>query len=209
MLAWRCQASAAHRRSHGHDVCADRMQDGSIMLAFGRRYGLIGRNGAPHLHPSASRCPACEDCRSRLGAAHGPPPLLKRGARAGTGKTTFLRALATRQIKGIPANCQILHVEQEARPALAAEAGQAGRQSSVASAAGRLAGSATSPPATCRQQHRTDTRRHDCLCPRHCALPARTLASFGMLFCHSHDVVTSLLGLYRPRNEQPAARARR
>jgi hypothetical protein len=23
------------------------MQDGSIMLAFGRRYGLIGRNGAP------------------------------------------------------------------------------------------------------------------------------------------------------------------
>jgi len=32
----------------------------------------------------------------------------------GTGKTTLLRALAARQIKGIPANCQILHVEQEA-----------------------------------------------------------------------------------------------
>jgi ATPase subunit of ABC transporter with duplicated ATPase domains len=45
------------------------------MLAFGRRYGLIGRNG--------------------------------------TGKTTLLRAMAGHQIKGIPANCQILHVEQE------------------------------------------------------------------------------------------------
>ena len=45
------------------------------MLAYGRRYGLIGRNG--------------------------------------TGKTTFLRALAAHQIKGIPPTCQILHVEQE------------------------------------------------------------------------------------------------
>jgi hypothetical protein len=50
-------------------------QDASVMLAFGRRYGLIGRNG--------------------------------------TGKTTLLRAMAGHQIKGIPANCQILHVEQE------------------------------------------------------------------------------------------------
>ena len=31
----------------------------------------------------------------------------------GTGKTTLLRALAAHQIKGIPDNCQILHVEQE------------------------------------------------------------------------------------------------
>lgn len=53
------------------------LQDASLMLAFGRRYGLVGRNG--------------------------------------TGKTTLLRAMAGHQIKGIPANCQILHVEQEAR----------------------------------------------------------------------------------------------
>lgn len=33
--------------------------------------------------------------------------------RNGTGKTTFLRALASRNIPGIPSNCQILHVEQE------------------------------------------------------------------------------------------------
>jgi ATP-binding cassette subfamily F protein 3 len=30
-----------------------------------------------------------------------------------TGKTTFLRALAARDIKGLPSNCQVLHVEQE------------------------------------------------------------------------------------------------
>lgn len=33
--------------------------------------------------------------------------------RNGTGKTTFLRALATRQVPGLPENCQVLHVEQE------------------------------------------------------------------------------------------------
>lgn len=33
--------------------------------------------------------------------------------RNGTGKTTLLRHLAQRAIKGIPSNCQILHVEQE------------------------------------------------------------------------------------------------
>lgn len=33
--------------------------------------------------------------------------------RNGTGKTTLLRALAARQIAGIPVNCQVLHVEQE------------------------------------------------------------------------------------------------
>ncbi|KFM22419.1 ABC transporter F family member 3 [Auxenochlorella protothecoides] len=33
--------------------------------------------------------------------------------RNGTGKTTFLRALAEGEIKGVPANCQVLHVEQE------------------------------------------------------------------------------------------------
>ncbi|GAB4813067.1 hypothetical protein N2152v2_000113 [Parachlorella kessleri] len=51
------------------------IQDANITLAYGRRYGLVGRNG--------------------------------------TGKTTFLRALATKAIAGIPSNCQILHVEQE------------------------------------------------------------------------------------------------
>jgi ATP-binding cassette, subfamily F, member 3 len=46
-----------------------------VTLAFGRRYGLIGRNG--------------------------------------TGKTTFLKALAKREVPGLPDTCQILHVEQE------------------------------------------------------------------------------------------------
>jgi len=51
------------------------VQDATVTMAFGRRYGLVGRNG--------------------------------------TGKTTLLRAMAQHQIKGIPENCQILHVEQE------------------------------------------------------------------------------------------------
>lgn len=54
------------------------MQDATVTMAFGRRYGLVGRNG--------------------------------------TGKTTLLRAMAYHQIKGIPENCQILHVEQEVGP---------------------------------------------------------------------------------------------
>ncbi|KAF6253822.1 hypothetical protein COO60DRAFT_386745 [Scenedesmus sp. NREL 46B-D3] len=33
--------------------------------------------------------------------------------RNGTGKTTFLRALSTREIPGLPPSCQVLHVEQE------------------------------------------------------------------------------------------------
>jgi hypothetical protein len=47
-----------------------------------------------------------------------PPPLAARYGlvgRNGTGKTTLLRHLAQRQLKGIPDNCQILHVEQEVR----------------------------------------------------------------------------------------------
>lgn len=51
------------------------VEDGELMLAFGRRYGLVGRNG--------------------------------------TGKTTFLRALASGEIKGLPKQAQVLHVEQE------------------------------------------------------------------------------------------------
>ncbi len=35
--------------------------------------------------------------------------------RNGTGKTTLLRHLNQKAIKGIPDNCQILHVEQEVR----------------------------------------------------------------------------------------------
>lgn len=50
------------------------IEDG-VTLAYGRRYGLVGRNG--------------------------------------TGKTTLLRHLAAKEIRGIPASCQILHVEQE------------------------------------------------------------------------------------------------
>ncbi|KAG1664619.1 hypothetical protein FOA52_004494 [Chlamydomonas sp. UWO 241] len=53
----------------------DLIDSATMMLAFGRRYGLIGRNG--------------------------------------TGKTTLLRALANHEVRGIPKNCQILHVEQE------------------------------------------------------------------------------------------------
>ena len=56
------------------------LQDATVTMAFGRRYGLVGRNG--------------------------------------TGKTTLLRAMAYHQIKGIPENCQILHVEQEVGCAL-------------------------------------------------------------------------------------------
>ncbi|KAL4515714.1 hypothetical protein Ndes2437B_g07137 [Nannochloris sp. 'desiccata'] len=54
---------------------ADLIADADIVLTYGRRYGLVGRNG--------------------------------------TGKTTFLRALALRQLPGLPSNCQVLHVEQE------------------------------------------------------------------------------------------------
>ncbi|XP_062221437.1 ABC transporter F family member 3 [Phragmites australis] len=53
----------------------DLIQEVTITLAFGRHYGLVGRNG--------------------------------------TGKTSFLRAMAMHAIDGIPKNCQILHVEQE------------------------------------------------------------------------------------------------
>lgn len=45
------------------------IQNGELLLAMGRRYGLVGRNG--------------------------------------TGKTTLLRALANKEIKGIPENCQV------------------------------------------------------------------------------------------------------
>lgn len=51
------------------------ISDCDITLAYGRKYGLVGRNG--------------------------------------TGKSTFLRALAGMEIQGVPLNCQILHVEQE------------------------------------------------------------------------------------------------
>ncbi|PSC74057.1 ABC transporter F family member 3 [Micractinium conductrix] len=54
---------------------AELIENGNCTLAFGRRYGLVGRNG--------------------------------------TGKTTLLRHLGQRAIKGIPDNCQLLHVEQE------------------------------------------------------------------------------------------------
>ncbi|CAG9460948.1 unnamed protein product [Pedinophyceae sp. YPF-701] len=54
---------------------ADLISDGSVVLAYGRRYGLIGRNG--------------------------------------TGKSTLLRAIASKQLKGMPAQCQVLHVAQE------------------------------------------------------------------------------------------------
>ena len=45
------------------------VQNATLVLALGRRYGLVGRNG--------------------------------------TGKTTFLRALASKSIKGIPDNVQV------------------------------------------------------------------------------------------------------
>jgi ATP-binding cassette subfamily F protein 3 len=54
---------------------AELIENGTCTLAWGRRYGLVGRNG--------------------------------------TGKTTLLRHLNQKAIKGIPDNCQILHVEQE------------------------------------------------------------------------------------------------
>jgi ATP-binding cassette, subfamily F, member 3 len=54
---------------------AELVTDAELNLAYGRRYGLVGRNG--------------------------------------TGKTTFLRALASGEVKGLPPGCQVLHVEQE------------------------------------------------------------------------------------------------
>ena len=65
---------ALESRKAGSDPMSN-VQDGTVTMAFGRRYGLVGRNG--------------------------------------TGKTTFLRHLAAHLIKGVPDNCQILHVEQE------------------------------------------------------------------------------------------------
>ena len=49
--------------------------DGQLLLAHGRRYGLLGRNGS--------------------------------------GKSTLLRAIANRQVAGLHAGIQVLHVEQE------------------------------------------------------------------------------------------------
>lgn len=51
------------------------IEDSELMLAHGRRYGLVGRNG--------------------------------------TGKSTFLRALVSGEIRGLPKHAQVLHVEQE------------------------------------------------------------------------------------------------
>jgi len=55
----------------------DLIADSQVVLAQGRKYGMVGRNG--------------------------------------TGKTTFLRALAKRELKGLPDHVQVLHVSQEAR----------------------------------------------------------------------------------------------
>ena len=78
MEFWLC-CSFAKRVLQGRHAqqSACPLQDANLTLAFGRRYGLVGRNG--------------------------------------TGKTTLLRAMAQHQIKGIPPQCQILHVEQEVR----------------------------------------------------------------------------------------------
>ncbi len=54
---------------------AELISDCDVTLVWGRKYGLVGRNGA--------------------------------------GKSTFLRALSGGEIKGVPSNCQVLHVEQE------------------------------------------------------------------------------------------------
>ena len=70
--------------------------DASLTLAAGRRYGLVGC--ACCLVPFTLR-------------AETLPPLSPR--RNGTGKTTFLRAFAARQLPGLPATLSILHVEQE------------------------------------------------------------------------------------------------
>lgn len=54
---------------------AELITNSDVTLAYGHKYGLVGRNG--------------------------------------TGKTSLLRALAEREVDGIPKNYQILHVEQE------------------------------------------------------------------------------------------------
>eukprot|EP00890_Picochlorum_soloecismus_P002952 jgi/Picsp_1/3658/NSC_06495-R1_abc transporter family protein len=70
----------AVRDIHLTNICvsnggAELISDSDIVLAYGRKYGLVGRNGS--------------------------------------GKSTFLRAFAIKEIAGIPSNCQVLHVEQE------------------------------------------------------------------------------------------------
>ena len=70
----------AVRDVHLTNICvsnggAELISDSDIVLAYGRKYGLVGRNGS--------------------------------------GKSTFLRAFASKEIAGIPSNCQVLHVEQE------------------------------------------------------------------------------------------------
>ena len=80
---------------------------GCLFVGSGRGQG--GRSGtrAPGRSPHASSPHVC------------PPPLPLRAyryglvGRNGTGKTTLLRHLGQRAIKGIPDNCQLLHVEQE------------------------------------------------------------------------------------------------
>lgn len=100
------------------------IEDASLMLAFGRRYGLVSlcsfvlRSHCPfsepfgvcsNMHVRMARQPGrCWHwCCTRVELSTISAVWLQVG-RNGTGKTTLLRALAGHQIKGIPATTQVL-----------------------------------------------------------------------------------------------------
>lgn len=79
--------------------------DSSAGTAQVERPALNGGSSAPHpmhlFHPPAAALPASKGITTLAGDCR-------------AGKTTLLRALSSRSIKGMPATCQVLHVEQEA-----------------------------------------------------------------------------------------------
>ena len=77
---------------------AELIKDGCITLAFGvDRWPLC----------ASSLSPLLNYLLTLAGRRYGLV------GRNGTGKSTFLRALSSGQIPGVPSHCQILHVEQE------------------------------------------------------------------------------------------------
>jgi ATP-binding cassette subfamily F protein 3 len=79
-------------RNHKTSLQLPDSSGANLTLAYGRRYGLIGRNGA------------------RFKLDH----LRKTKINAGVGKSTLLRHIAMREVP-IPAHISILFVEQEVK----------------------------------------------------------------------------------------------
>jgi len=111
------------------------IENANVMFAFGRRYGLVrgvracacvcvvgadvavepwvcgvvARGGWPVdlKGASAPNEPASDSPHHRSLKPPNPHPSPPQIGRNGTGKTTFLRALASGEIKGLPPNCQV------------------------------------------------------------------------------------------------------